>query len=250
MQKQTEMKHEHGAYPEAIVQRKKVSVDSTVTKNRPRIRHIVTYRLWKGFIDRALAFLVLVVLSPLLILIALGIRLDSPGSPLLKQERIGKDGRKFVLYKFRSMYINHDDTKYKAFLQDYIQGNASSRLGKNGEDKYELIKDPRVTRFGAILRKTYIDEVPQFFNILKGDMSLVGPRPDISFAVSMYQPHHWERFRVTPGLTGLWQVTGRKKVPFEEQIRLDMEYIKRQSLLLDIKILLLTVRTILKGEGS
>jgi lipopolysaccharide/colanic/teichoic acid biosynthesis glycosyltransferase len=250
MQEQADIKHEGRAYPEAIASGKKDSGDSMVTKNRPAIRHIVTYQLWKGILDRSLAFLVLVVLSPILVLIALGIRLDSPGSPLLKQERVGKDGHKFTLYKFRSMYVNHDDTKYKAFIQEYVQGSASSRLSEDGEDKYELIKDPRVTKFGAILRKTYIDEIPQFINILKGDMSLVGPRPDIPFAVSMYQLHHWERFRVTPGLTGLWQVTGRKKVPFEEQIRLDMEYIEKQSLLLDIKILLLTVRTILKGDVS
>ena len=111
-------------------------------------------------------------------------------------------------------------------------------------------RDPRVTRFGTLLRKTNLDELPQFFNILKGDMSLVGPRPDIPFAVAMYQDHHRKRFRVTPGITGLWQVNRRKKISFEEMIRLDTEYIKKQSLLLDIKILLLTVRTILNGEGS
>ena len=214
------------------------------------IRNLYKYQLWKSILDRLLGLLVIIILSPLLILIAVVIRLDSPGNPLLHQERIGKDGCRFTLYKFRSMHINHDDTKYKEFLQDYIQGDASSRSGKNGEDTYELIKDPRVTRFGALLRKTNLDELPQFINILKGNMSLVGPRPDIPFAVGMYQAHHWERFQVTPGLTGLWQVMGRKKVPFEEQIRIDMEYIKKQSLLLDIKILFLTARTILKGDGS
>ncbi|HEY40933.1 MAG TPA: sugar transferase [Dehalococcoidia bacterium] len=220
------------------------------SQNRKRISRLTTYQLWKGGIDRLLAFLVLMVLSPVMVLIAFGIRLDSPGSPLLRQERIGKDGRKFVLYKFRSMYINHDDTKYKLYLQDYIQRNASGQLSENGEDIYELIKDPRVTRFGGLLRKTNLDELPQFINILKGDMSLVGPRPDIPFAVSMYQDRHWKRFQATPGLTGLWQVTERKKVTFEEMVHLDLEYIKKQSLLLDIKIMLLTVRTILKGDGS
>jgi lipopolysaccharide/colanic/teichoic acid biosynthesis glycosyltransferase len=250
MQKQSKIQQEHRAYPEATAPKKKDFMHLTSSNNRKGIGRLATYQLWKGVIDRTLAFLILVVLSPFLALIALGIRLDSPGDALLRQERIGKDGRGFTLYKFRSMYTDHDDTKYKEFLKDYIQGDASSRLGKNGEDIYELLQDPRVTRFGAFLRKTNLDELPQFINILKGDMSLVGPRPDIPFAVSMYKNRHWKRFQVTPGLTGLWQVTGRKKVTFEEMVRLDMEYIKKQSLLLDIKIMLLTVRTILKGDGS
>ena len=250
MQKLTKIQHEHGAYLEATVQRKKDSVYSTTSRNKRGIRRISKYKSWKVIIDRLLASLVLIVLSPFFALIALGIRFDSPGSPLLKQERIGKDGRKFILYKFRSMYINHDDTKYKAFIQKYIQGNACDRLDENGEDTYELIRDPRVTRIGTLLRKTNLDELPQFFNVLKGDMSLVGPRPDIPFAVAMYQDHHLKRFDVTPGITGLWQVSGRKKMPFEDMVRLDTEYIEKQSLLLDIKIIFSTIRTILRGDGS
>jgi lipopolysaccharide/colanic/teichoic acid biosynthesis glycosyltransferase len=218
--------------------------------NKMGIRKLYKYQLLKSILDHLLAFLVLVILSPLLLFIAIVIKLDSPGDPILRQERIGKDGRIFTLYKFRSMYINPDDTKYKAFLQEYIKGNVSGQLSENKEDTYELIKDPRVTRFGAILRKTNLDELPQFFNILKGDMSIVGPRPDIPFAVAMYKDHHLKRLRVTPGITGLWQVSERKKMSFEDMIRLDIAYIERKSLLLDIKIMFLTVRTILKGDGS
>ena len=192
----------------------------------------------------------IVVLAPLLALIALGVRLDSPGSPLFRQERVGRDGRRFTMYKFRTMYVNHDDTNYKAFIRKYVLENASSRVDENGQDIYRLVDDPRVTRFGRLLRKTNLDELPQLFNVLKGEMSFVGPRPDIPFAVELYKEHHWKRFSVAPGITGLWQVSGRKKMSFEDMVRLDVDYINRQSLLLDAKILVLTVRTILSGDGS
>jgi lipopolysaccharide/colanic/teichoic acid biosynthesis glycosyltransferase len=197
-----------------------------------------------------LALLAIVISSPLLALIAVGISLDSPGSPLFRQERVGKDGHKFILYKFRSMYINHDDGKYREFLRKYVSENISSRLDENGQDTYELINDPRVTRVGALLRKTNLDELPQLINVLKGEMSFVGPRPDIPFTVEMYKDNHWKRFSVTPGITGLWQVSRRKNTSFEDMVCLDLDYIERQSLLLDAKIVLLTVRTVLTGDGS
>jgi lipopolysaccharide/colanic/teichoic acid biosynthesis glycosyltransferase len=220
------------------------------TPERKGIRRLLTYSGWKGIVDRVLALMLTVLTSPIMALIALGIRLDSAGSPIFRQERVGKDGRRFALYKFRSMYVDHDDSKYKEFIRKYVQENVSSRLDENGEDAYELINDPRVTRFGVLLRKTNLDELPQLFNVLKGDMSFVGPRPDTPFAVEMYQEHHRKRFSATPGLTGLWQVSARKHLSFEDMALLDSEYIERQSLLLDTKILLLTIGTILKGNGS
>lgn len=209
-----------------------------------------SYRWWKRGLDCALALPGLVIISPLLAAIAIMIRLDSPGSPIFRQERVGKDERRFMLYKFRSMYTNNDDSKYKAFIARYVQENYIGTRDDVAQDIYERIKDPRVTKVGRGLRKTNLDELPQLFNILKGEMSFVGPRPDIPFAVDMYKDHHKKRFNVMPGLTGLWQASGRKQLTFEEMIQLDMEYIDKQSLFLDIKILFLTVGAFLRGEGS
>lgn len=188
------------------------------------------------------------ILSPFLALIAILVRVDSPGSPIFRQERVGKDERRFTIYKFRTMYEDNDDSKYKAFLQKYVFEDITSRLDENGQDIYELVYDPRVTRFGSLLRKASLDELLQLVNVLKGEMAFVGPRPDIPFTVAMYQPHHRDRLRVRPGITGLWQVSGRRSLSFEETVRLDIDYVNRQSLLLDAKILLLTVREILTRD--
>jgi lipopolysaccharide/colanic/teichoic acid biosynthesis glycosyltransferase len=182
-------------------------------------------------------------------MIAVGIRLDSPGNSIFCQERVGKDGRKFTAYKFRTMYINNDDREYRSYLRKYILENAPYRLDKDGCGVYKVVDDPRVTRFGAFLRRTNLDELPQFFNILKGEMSLIGPRPEVSFALDMYNDWHWKRLSIRPGITGLWQVYGRKGLSFKEMVRLDIEYIERQSLHLDAKILLRTIYVILTGDG-
>ncbi|OGO22505.1 MAG: hypothetical protein A2144_10705 [Chloroflexi bacterium RBG_16_50_9] len=219
----------------------------TVVKS---IQNLTKYQLWKDIFDRFFAMLLLVVLSPLLILIAIGVMIDSPGKPLFCQERIGKDGRKFILFKFRSMYQNHDDSKYKEFIRKYVNENITSRLDENGKDAYELIQDPRVTRFGALLRRTSLDELPQLINVLKGEMAFIGPRPDIPFTVEMYQDHHRNRLLVKPGITGLWQVSGRRSCSFDDMVRLDIDYINRQSPALDARILLLTVREMLSPDGA
>jgi len=197
-----------------------------------------------------LAALVIVLSSPLLALIAIGVRFDSPGGALFRQERVGKDGRNFIAYKFRTMFINNDDQDYKAYLRKYILENAPYQLDQHGQAVYKVVNDPRVTRFGTLLRKTNLDELPQLFNVLKGEMSFIGPRPDIPFAVDIYQAWHHKRLSVTPGITGLWQVNGRRNLPFDDMVRLDIEYIERQSPLLDVKILLRTMRTVLMGDGS
>jgi lipopolysaccharide/colanic/teichoic acid biosynthesis glycosyltransferase len=148
------------------------------------------------------------------------------------------------------MYVDHDDTNYNKFIRKYMTENWSCRTDQNGQDVFQLIKDPRVTRVGAILRKTNLDELPQLFNVLKGEMSFVGPRPDIPFSVTMYQSHHFKRFDITPGITGLWQISGRKNLSFEDMVRLDFEYMKKQSLFLDIKIIFLTIGAILGKHPS
>jgi lipopolysaccharide/colanic/teichoic acid biosynthesis glycosyltransferase len=203
----------------------------------------------KAVIDRLLALVMVLVFSPLLILIALCVVIDSPGGALFRQERVGKDGCKFIAYKFRTMDGNKNGSKYEAYLGKYVLENAPYRIDENGQGIYKC-DDTDVTRFGTWLRKTNLDELPQLFNVLKGEMSLVGPRPDVPFAVEMYNDWHRKRLGIKPGITGLWQVCGRKNLPFEGMVRLDIDYIKRESLLLDAKILLLTAGTILKRDGS
>ncbi len=236
------------AAPTEAAERGTVSA-ATTPERRERGPRLASYALWKSAIDRVLALLALAGLAPLMAAIAVGIKLDSPGRAIFRQQRVGKDGQIFILYKFRTMYENNDDTKYKEFVKKYVQENASE-LDENGMDVYELVNDPRVTRLGRLLRKTNLDELPQFFNVLKGEMSIVGPRPDILFAVEMYEQHHRRRLAAVPGITGLWQVSGRKELSFQEQLELDCEYIARKSLLFDTKIMLKTVITILKRDGS
>jgi lipopolysaccharide/colanic/teichoic acid biosynthesis glycosyltransferase len=196
-----------------------------------------------------LSFLSIITLSPIFALIALGIKIDSRGRSIFTQERVGKNGKKFIAYKFRSMRTNNTDTEYKEYLKQYVLENVPYRFDENGNAIYK-VDDSDVTRFGKFLRKTNLDELPQLVNILKGEMSFVGPRPDIPFAVDMYSNWHRQRLLVKPGLTGLWQVHRRKCVSFEDMVRLDIEYINHRSLKLDAKILLLTVGTIIAGNGS
>jgi lipopolysaccharide/colanic/teichoic acid biosynthesis glycosyltransferase len=220
---------------------------SNVARHASRM---ATYLWWKSVLDRLFALLLLIILSPIMALIALAIRIDSPGNPIFCQERAGKDRRLFTFYKFRSMYQNHDDSKYQAYWKKYIQENSSALFDENGKDVYELINDPRITRFGSLMRRLNLDELPQLINVLKGDMSFVGPRPDMDFALEYYQEHHLKRFQVKPGITGPWQVfENRRRIGFEDMVTLDLDYINRQSLLLDAKIILLTLRELLSFGG-
>jgi len=234
---------------EALTGRKAVAT-AAVPARKTAPSGLFTYLRIKPVLDFTTALIFLIILSPVIAVIALMVRLESPGSPVFRQERVGKGGRRFTLYKFRSMYIDNDDTKYKAFITKYIKENIVSPLDENGNDIYERLHDPRVTRVGRMLRKTNLDETLQLVNVLKGDMSFVGPRPDITFAVELYPENAYERLSVKPGIAGLWQASGRKDLFFEEMIKLDLEYINRQSLLLDIKILFLTARAVLRGDGS
>ncbi len=208
------------------------------------------YPYIKGVLDRLAAFLSLLFLSPVLILIAALIRCDSPGNPIFCQERVGKNGRHFIAYKYRTMQIHNDDTEYKNYLKEYILRDAPYKITEKGEKIFKLVNDRRVTRLGVFLRKTNLDELPQLLNILFGQMSFIGPRPDIPFSVGLYEDWHHLRLQVKPGITGLWQVGRRKGLSFNQMVRIDLDYINRMSLFLDIKIALLTVRTILMGDGS
>jgi len=250
MQKVSTKRKEQRAVPKTPASEQTGRISSATPGNKVGVRCLSTYQWWKGAFDRLLAVVLLVILSPLLAAIAIGIRLDSSGSSIFHRDQIGKNGRCFTAYKFRTMYANNDDREYKAYLVKYILENAPYRIDQNGHAVYKVVDDPRVTRFGTLLRKTNLDELPQLINMLKGEMSFIGPRPDVPFAVAMYKDWHWKRLGIKPGITGLWQVSGRKGLSFEDMVRLDIDYIKKQSLVLDTKILLQTIGTILSKDGS
>ncbi len=193
----------------------------------------------KRFVDIVISLTVIVVLSPLMLLIAAAIKLESRGPVFFTQKRVGKDGRTFDLYKFRSMIVN-------------AESMFETIVAQKGGDimRFKAKDDPRVTRIGRIIRKLSIDELPQLFNVLIGDMSLVGPRPPIPIEVEKYSSWHMKRLRIRPGITGLWQVSGRSELPFEDMVRLDIYYIENWSLWMDFRIILRTVPTVLFGSGA
>lgn len=218
-------------------------------------RHM--YFICKRVLDVAVAALLLPALLPLMLLVALLIKLDSSGPVLFVQERIGvkrrvKGGRvtwelyTFPFYKFRSMVADADPTPHQTYFKNF-------RLGGLAEDElrtFKLIKDSRLTRVGAILRRTSVDELPQLVNVLGGEMSLVGPRPALLYEVVLYDEAHYERFRAMPGITGWWQATARSRVGFEEMIQLDIDYAHRSGFWFDMKILLLTIPAVFSCRGA
>ncbi len=207
-------------------------------------------RVVKRASDLFIATLALVILSPLWLLIALLIKLDSRGPVFYKQERVGMDGRVFLFYKFRSMQVGSDDATHREYQRAYISGRADSNLGDDERPVFKLRSDSRITRVGRLLRKTSLDELPQLFNVMRGDMSVVGPRPPIPYEVENYQLWHRKRLDLKPGITGLWQVSGRNRLPFDEMVRMDLYYIENWSLLLDIKIILQTLPVMWRGEDA
>ncbi len=206
-------------------------------------------RIVKRVSDLVIAVLALALLLPLWPIIAVLIKWNSKGPSFFKQERVGMDGRIFLVYKFRTMHVDSDHTIHEEYQRMFIAGRAEANLGDAERPAYKLPADPRITRVGRWLRRTSLDEVPQLFNVLLGDMSVVGPRPPIPYEVEAYEMAHRKRLDMKPGLTGLWQVSGRNRLPFEEMVRLDLFYIENWSLLLDLKIILRTVLVILRGDG-
>ena len=205
----------------------------------------------KRVVDFTLALIGLIIVAPLLAVIAILVKQSSPGPVLFVQERLGRDGRPFKFYKFRSMKHNSDDAIHRQFAAMFIAGDQDGCKEKNdGEQVFKLQRDPRITAIGAWLRRTSLDELPQLFNILKGEMSLVGPRPPIAYEIENYQPWHMERLRAVPGLTGLWQVSGRSSVSFDDMVRFDIRYINTWSPWQDFVILLKTIPVVLRGTGG
>ena len=192
---------------------------------------------WKRAIDISGSIFALIVLSPLLLAVAILIKIVSPGPLFFRQERMGLLGKTFTLWKFRSMHVNADTSVHKEYLHELINNEKSMT-------KLDNKKDPRIIPFGTILRKTGIDELPQLINVLRGEMSLVGPRPCLPYEAREYQPWQKRRFDTIPGLTGLWQVSGKNRTTFKEMMRLDIAYAKKLKFLLDVKIFLKTIPAI------
>ncbi len=204
----------------------------------PEVR--VPHEKIKRLMDITLSALLLLLLSPLMLLIALLIRLESPGPVLFRQIRLGRYGKPFIMYKFRSMRCNAQE------LQPLLM-----HMNEKSGGAFKIREDPRMTRIGRFLRKYSLDELPQLFNVLKGDLSLVGPRAMAPYDVNRFDHvEYYKRFAVPQGCTGLWQVSGRSNLSFDEWMRLDIYYVENISLAMDLKILLKTIPAILKGDGA
>jgi exopolysaccharide biosynthesis polyprenyl glycosylphosphotransferase len=205
----------------------------------------------KRLIDIAGSLMVLSLGFAVFLFIAIAIKLTSRGPVLYRQERLGRYGRKFAFLKFRSMYVSCDDRLHRDYVKSFIADASGCHDPGSTQIPYKIVNDPRVTRVGRFLRKTSLDELPQFLNVLRGEMSLVGPRPALPYEVESYRIWHKTRLLATkPGITGLWQVEGRSRVKFDEMVRMDLKYAKTWSLWLDIKILLQTPPAVLSGTGA
>lgn len=197
------------------------------------------------------ALLGIVITAPLMLLIALAVRIDSRGAFLFSQQRIGIGGRPFRFWKFRTMQHEAPDTVHRDYMVRQVGGDEAGtrQVAEDGTGVYKMIDDPRITRVGRFLRKSSLDELPQFFNVLLGDMSLVGPRPPIPYEFETYDHWQFDRLQVRPGMTGLWQVSGRSLIPFRQRCELDVDYIRRWSIWLDLKILIRTIPVVLFNSG-
>lgn len=234
--------------------------NGTLTLSQPLTTDILSYSFQslfsyesiKRIIDFIGAVIGLLLFSPLMVIAAFLIKLTSRGSVLFRQTRLGYQGKLFTFIKFRTMSVDCDESIHKEYVKKLIQGkNQEVNLGSEGKPLYKIEKDPRVTPLGHFLRKSSLDELPQLFNVLLGSMSLVGPRPPITYEVEEYQSWHKRRIlEVKPGITGLWQVYGRSSTTFDEMVRLDLQYVRKKSLLLDLKILFKTFMAVLNTRGA
>lgn len=209
-------------------------------------------RVLKRMMDVSGSMLALLFFSPVVLIISCAIKATSKGPVIFPQRRIGQNGKPFVFLKFRSMYVDNDAGVHKEYVKRLIAGKADKQPSDgNGQGVYKLTTDPRITRVGAFLRKTSLDELPQFINVLKGEMSLVGPRPPVPYEVEAYDIWHRRRLlEAKPGMTGLWQVSGRSRVNFDDMVRLDLHYARTWSPWMDIKILVRTPGAVVLGVGA
>lgn len=200
----------------------------------------------KRLLDLIVGLPALVILLPVFAAVALLVKLDSPGPVLFRTTRIGRGGEPFTLYKFRTMYAGASQERHRSYVKQLMRSDATG----DGDGIFKLEHDPRVTRVGRGLRMTSVDELPQLLNVVRGEMSLVGPRPDVPYAVEEYEPRHHRRFDVLPGMTGLWQVSGRGELSPRAMLELDLAYVERRSLALDLRILAATVPAVVRKVGS
>lgn len=202
----------------------------------------------KRILDIVLTSLALIPASLIMLVAAIAIWIDSPGPIIFQQKRVGMNGAEFNFYKFRSMHHNVASGVHEEATARFIHGNSINCT--DASMPYKLGNDSRITRVGKFIRKTSIDELPQLWNVLKGDMSLVGPRPPLRYEVNLYSPHDFLRLSGKPGLTGTWQVYGRGRVTFQEMVAQDISYLETQSLAYDLKLMVLTVPVMLTGRGG
>ena len=212
----------------------------------------ISYTVVKRLIDLLVTIFFAPIFAVITIIVGILIKLDSPGPIFFKQDRAGKGGRVFSIYKFRTMYHNTDTSSHRTFMKQYIKGqlDPGKKQPEGGATVYKPPIQHQITRIGRILRKTSIDELPQLWNVFWGQMSLIGPRPNVLWEVEAYDSWHNERLEVKPGITGLAQVKGRSGIPFKELVKYDLEYVKHRSILLDMKIVWWTALAVLKSDGS
>jgi lipopolysaccharide/colanic/teichoic acid biosynthesis glycosyltransferase len=220
-----------------------------VVVHRPRVvLRKRGYQFGKRLLDIAISLLALPFVLPVLLICAAAIALDSQGPILFEQNRVGKGGRRFKLYKFRTMYHNCDTSGHQVFMKAFVNGEVDDKVVGNGV--YKPMTDQQLTRVGRILRKTSLDELPQLINVIKGEMSLVGPRPNVPWEVEAYRGWHKERLEVLPGITGLAQINGRSSNTFDKIVKYDIQYIENRSLKMDLQILWRTITSVLAGKGA
>jgi exopolysaccharide biosynthesis polyprenyl glycosylphosphotransferase len=241
--------HVHAPQQEPVVAQGWQPVDPLLESTAPPARRARLQDATKRGLDIVGSLLLLSLLSPLFVLIAALVKLKSPGPVFFKQTRVGRKAQPFTMLKFRSMRVNADSAIHQQYVNWFI--TASDQEKKSAAGVFKLTNDPRITPIGSFLRKTSLDELPQLWNVLRGDMSLVGPRPPLQYEVQKYAPWHCRRvLEAKPGITGLWQVTGRSRTTFDEMVRLDLRYARRVSVWTDIKILLATPRAVIMGKGA
>lgn len=210
--------------------------------------NVHSYLLLKRVFDLVVGILLLILLSPLFLVVALLIKVDSKGPAIFAQERVGRNGRTFLCYKFRSMVYNADQRKYHEFIRNAFKNEYGNGFANNHVEFKTT--DNRLTKLGKIIRLTSIDELPQIFNVIKGEMSLIGPRPDVPESVVYYTDFEKKRLRVKPGITGWWQVSGRSNLSLNEMFVLDIYYVENQNLWLDMKIFFKTIYVVISMRGS
>jgi lipopolysaccharide/colanic/teichoic acid biosynthesis glycosyltransferase len=234
-----------------ILSRSGMNMSPILVVNRTQAKPIdPPFEMAKRLVDLTLSLLLLPFFAIITVLVGIAIKLDSPGPVFFKQKRIGKGGREFAIYKFRTMQHIFDRSSHQEFMKKYIQGQIRSGDENGTQAVYKPPAEDQITRVGWILRKTSIDELPQLWNILLGEMTLVGPRPNVPWEVEAYDSWHNERLEVKPGITGLAQVKGRSGIPFEQLVKYDVEYVKNRSVGLDLKIIWWTMTVVLRGNGS